>query len=55
MKHIVVNLDNKKVEEIEIKDSIFCNNIFPDIIHSYLKFQMQKNRTGNHKTKNRKD
>jgi len=55
MKHIVVNLDNKKVEEIEIMDSIFCNNIFPDIIHNYLKFQMRKHRTGNHKTKNRKE
>ena len=55
MKHKVVDLDNKEIEEIEIKDSIFCSKIFPDLIHSYIRFQMSKKRTGNHKTKVRSE
>ena len=38
MKHKVVDLNNKVIDEIEIKDSIFCINIFPDIIHNYIKY-----------------
>ena len=55
MKHKVVDLDNKEVGEIEINDSIFCSKIFPDLIHNYIKFQMSKKRSGNHKTKVRSE
>ena len=55
MKHKVVDLNNKVIDEIEIKDSIFCINIFPDIIHNYIKYQMSKKRSGNHKTKTRSE
>lgn len=55
MKFEVVDLNNKKVEEIELNDSIFSQKIFPDIIHNYLKYQRSKNRTGNHKVKGRSE
>jgi len=55
MKHKVVDLDNKEVGEIEINDSIFCSKIFPDLIYNYVKFQMSKKRSGNHKTKVRSE
>ena len=55
MKHKVVDLDNKEVGEIEINDTIFCSRIFPDLIHNYIKFQMSKKRSGNHKVKVRSE
>lgn len=55
MKYKVVDLDNKEIEKIEIKDSIFSTKIYPDIIHNYIKYQMAKKRTGNRKTKSRSE
>tara|TARA_Y100000590_G_scaffold468965_1_gene654111 strand:+ start:1659 stop:2282 length:624 start_codon:yes stop_codon:yes gene_type:complete len=55
MKQKVFNLENKPVEEIEIKDVVFCSKIFPDVIHNYVRYQMLKSREGNHKTKTRSE
>ena len=55
MKEKVVNLENKKIDEVNINESIFCNKIFPDIINSYIKYQLSNKRSGNHKTKNRSE
>ena len=55
MKHKIVDLNNKQIEEVEINDLIFSSKIFPDIIHNYLKFQLANKRGGNHKTKGRSE
>ena len=55
MKYKVVDLNNNKVEDIEISDLIFANNIFPDLIHNYIRYQRAKNRQGSHKTKGRSE
>ena len=55
MKYEVVDLNNKKIDEIELKDSIFSHKIFPDIIHNYIKYQRSNNRKGNHKVKGRSE
>ena len=55
MKYKVVDLNNKQVEEVEINDSIFRTQVFPDIINNYLRYQASKKRKGNHKTKNRSE
>ncbi|MBI28432.1 MAG: 50S ribosomal protein L4 [Pelagibacteraceae bacterium] len=55
MKCKVFDLNNKLIEEIDVKDSVFTSHIFPDIIHSYLRFQTAKKREGNHKTKTRNE
>ena len=55
MKKILVNLDNDKVKEIEINESIFCIKTFPDLIHQYIRYQNSKSRQGSHKTKSRSE
>ena len=55
MKKNIVNLENNKVKDIEINESIFCLKTFPDLIHQYIRFQNAKSRQGSHKTKTRSD
>ena len=55
MKYKVFDLDNKEIEEIELNDSIFTQKVFPDLINNYIKFQMSKHRSGNHKVKTRSE
>ena len=55
MKYKVFDLDNKEIEEIELNDSIFSQKVFPDLINNYIKFQMSKHRSGNHKVKSRSE
>ena len=55
MKKNLVNLDNNKVKEIEINESIFCIKTFPDLIHQYIRYQNSKSRQGSHKTKSRSE
>ncbi len=55
MKNQVVNLLNKTVNEIEVPDSIFNINVFPDLIHQYIRYQNAKKRQGSHKTKTRSE
>jgi len=55
MKKNIVNLENNKVKDIEINESIFCLKTFPDLIHQYIRFQNAKSRQGSHKTKTRSE
>ena len=55
MKNQVVNLLNKTVNEIEVPESIFKINVFPDLIHQYIRYQDAKKRQGSHKTKSRSE
>lgn len=51
MKHEVVNLQNKKVGDIELPDSIFQQPVRVDILSRVVEWQLAKRRSGNHKTK----
>ena len=55
MKKQVVNLENKKVKDIDIDGAIFGIKILPDIIHQYIRYQNAKSRQGTHKTKSRSE
>ncbi len=55
MKKQVVNLENKKIKDIEIDGGIFGIKILPDIIHQYIRYQNAKSRQGTHKTKSRSE
>ena len=44
MKKDLVNIDNKKIKEIEINDNIFGLKTFPDLIHQYVRYQNAKSR-----------
>jgi len=51
MKHDVVNLQNKKVGDIELPASIFEQPVRVDILSRVVEWQLAKRRSGNHKTK----
>lgn len=53
MKTSIVNLENKKVGDIELSDAIFNVEIRTDIIARVVDWQLAKRRSGNHKTKTR--
>ena len=55
MKKQVVNLENKKVKDLNINTNVFGIKLFPDIIHQYIRYQNAKSRQGTHKTKSRSD
>jgi large subunit ribosomal protein L4 len=55
MKKDLVNLDNSKVKDINLDESIFGIKKFPDLIHQYLRYQNAKSRQGTHKTKTRSE
>ena len=55
MKKEIVNLENKKIKELDINENIFGLKIFPDIIHQYIRYQNAKSRQGSHKTKTRSE
>ena len=55
MKKDLVNLDNSKVKDIDLNESIFGIKTFPDLIHQYLRYQNAKSRQGSHKTKSRSE
>ena len=55
MKKKLVNLLNKSISEIELPDSVFGIQIFPDLIHQYIRYQNAKSRQGSHKTKTRSE
>ena len=55
MKRELINLENKKVSEIDLPDKIFGLKIYPDIIHQYIRYQNAKARQGSHKTKTRSE
>jgi large subunit ribosomal protein L4 len=51
MKHEVVNLQNKKVGDIDLPASIFEQPVRVDILSRVIEWQLAKRRSGNHKTK----
>ena len=55
MKKQIVNLENKKIKELEIDKDIFGLKILPDLIHQYIRYQNAKSRQGTHKTKSRSE
>ena len=55
MRTQVVNLDNKKIKDLEIDSGIFGVKLLPDIIHQYIRYQNAKSRQGTHKTKSRSE
>ncbi len=55
MKRELINLENKKVSEIDLPEKVFGLKIYPDIIHQYIRYQNAKARQGSHKTKTRSE
>ena len=55
MKKQVVNLENKKVKDLDINTNVFGIKPLPDIIHQYIRYQNAKSRQGTHKTKTRSE
>ena len=55
MKKQIVNLENKKIKDLEIDPEVFGLKLFPDIIHQYIRYQNAKSRQGTHKTKSRSE
>ena len=46
MKKDLVNLENKKIKELNINDDIFGQKILPDLMHQYIRYQNAKARQG---------
>lgn len=51
MKQAVITLENKKVEDIELRDDIFGLPVRTDILHKVVNWQLAARRAGTHKTK----
>ena len=55
MKCQVISLDNKKIGDIQLDESIFGLPTRVDLLHRAVNWQLAKRRSGNHKTKQRAD
>lgn len=55
MKWDVINLDNKKVGDIDLDDAIFGVEVRRDILARAVNWQLAKRRAGTHKTKGRSE
>lgn len=51
MKLAVKNLQNKEVGEIDLNDAVFGVEVRKDLLHSMVNYQLDKRRSGCHKTK----
>lgn len=51
MKWPVVNLNNKKVEEISLNETVFGSDVRKDIMHRVVRWQLAKRQAGTHQTK----
>lgn len=51
MKIAVKTLENKEAGSIELDDSVFGVEVRADILHRMVHYQLNKRRSGNHKTK----
>ena len=51
MKVAVIDLDAKKVGEIELADDVFGASVRSDLMHRTVRWQLAKRRAGTHKTK----
>ena len=52
MKYDVINLENQKVESIDLLDTIFGVEVRPDILSRVVNWQLAKRRAGTHYVKN---
>jgi len=50
MKCPVTNLDNKTIGEIDLADEVFALPVRKDILARAVNWQLNKRRSGNHKT-----
>tara|TARA_Y100001970_G_scaffold200375_1_gene243701 strand:+ start:7111 stop:7734 length:624 start_codon:yes stop_codon:yes gene_type:complete len=55
MKKQIVNLENKKIKDLNINSDVFGVKYLPDIIHQCVRYQNAKQRQGTHKTKSRSE
>ncbi|OFX10737.1 MAG: 50S ribosomal protein L4 [Alphaproteobacteria bacterium RIFOXYD12_FULL_60_8] len=55
MKLDVINLDNKKVEDIDLSKDVFGVEVRTDILARMVNYQLAKHRAGTHKTKGRSE
>ena len=55
MKKQVVNLENKKIKDLDINTNVLRIKLLPDINHKYIRYQNAKSRQGTHKTKSRSE
>lgn len=55
MKCEVISLDNKKVGDIELDNSVFGVEVRTDILARMVNWQLAKRRSGDHKTKTRSE
>ena len=53
MKCDVINLENKKVGDIDLDDTVFGAPVRGDLLARMVKWQLAKRRAGTHKTKQR--
>jgi large subunit ribosomal protein L4 len=51
VKQIVVDFNNKKISEISLNESVFGCEVKKDILAKVIQWQLDKRRSGNHKTK----
>ncbi len=51
MKFSVVDIQNKKIGDIDLKDSIFGLPSRPDILHQVVRWQLSRKQQGTHNTK----
>lgn len=49
----LVNMEGEKLEEIEIRDEVFCAEVKPHLIHEVVRWQLAKRRRGTASTKTR--
>lgn len=55
MKLDVYNLQNVKVGEVEVSDTVFGAEVKPYLHHEVVRYQLAKRRAGTHKTKTRSE
>jgi len=53
MKAAVKTIENKAAGDVTLDDAVFGVEVKDDVIHRMVQYQMNKRRTGNHKTKQR--
>jgi len=49
----VYNIDNKKVDQFEVKESVFDTDVKEHLFYDVIRYQLDKKRKGNASTKNR--
>ena len=55
MKQDILNLENKKIGNIELNDAIYGVEVRADILQRVVTWQLAKAQSGNHQTKGRSD